>query len=333
MGIAKGLGKPIRVDQTTLKFERARYARICVEVNLAKPLKGTVLINGERYFVAYEGLSEICSKCGIYGHLVHGCPKAIAERMATVALQKEDPPHVVTESPREVLEHTEDGFTPVRGPRRGVTQAPRPVITMSRKSNEEVDRSGRRIQSDKGAEKMVLSNKYGSLDLDKNTEESMDEVISGQENKENQEVNIQSPKDAEALTEKEPLVFGASGGSNLNGVNKERGNGNKKTMEGVKGKPKKLNNRPVRGLVLGPTKGEMALSESGKRLRVENSDAGRPGGVFRDCVGIGDPPQSLQLRDEVVENPMEITRSETGKQMVVEPQTKSQEEEVVVSLA
>ncbi|WZZ60600.1 hypothetical protein YC2023_060707 [Brassica napus] len=143
--------------------------------------------------------------------------------MATVALQKEDPPHVVTESPREVLEHTEDGFTPVRGPRRGVTQAPRLVITMSRKSNEEVDRSGRRIQSDKGAEKMVLSNKYGSLDLDKNTEESMDEVISGQENKENQEVNIQSPKDAEALTEKEPLVFGASGGSNLNGVKEEGG--------------------------------------------------------------------------------------------------------------
>ena len=68
-------------------------------------------------------------------------------------------------------------------------------------------------------------------------------------------------------------------------------------------------------------------------LKFYYSDAGRPGGVFRDCVGIGDPPQSLQLRDEVVENPMEIIRSETGKQMVVEPQTKSQEEEVVVSLA
>ncbi|XP_048593370.1 uncharacterized protein LOC125576895 [Brassica napus] len=46
MGIAKGLGRPIRVDQTTLNFERARFARIYVEVNLAKPLKGTVLING-----------------------------------------------------------------------------------------------------------------------------------------------------------------------------------------------------------------------------------------------------------------------------------------------
>lgn len=34
MGIAKGLGKPIRVDSTTLNFERARFARVCVEVNL-----------------------------------------------------------------------------------------------------------------------------------------------------------------------------------------------------------------------------------------------------------------------------------------------------------
>ncbi|KAG2293405.1 hypothetical protein Bca52824_040074 [Brassica carinata] len=84
MGIAKGLGTPIGVDLTTLNVERARFARICVEVNLAKPLKGTVLINGERYFVAYEGLSNICSKCGIYGHMVHGCPRTIAERVANL---------------------------------------------------------------------------------------------------------------------------------------------------------------------------------------------------------------------------------------------------------
>lgn len=59
MGIAKGLGKPVKVDLTTLQFERARFARVCVEVRLKKPLKGTVVINGERYFVSYEGLSSI----------------------------------------------------------------------------------------------------------------------------------------------------------------------------------------------------------------------------------------------------------------------------------
>lgn len=31
-----------------LKFERARFAKVYVEVNLQKPLKGTVMINGEK---------------------------------------------------------------------------------------------------------------------------------------------------------------------------------------------------------------------------------------------------------------------------------------------
>ena len=80
MGIAKGLGRPIKVDLTTLNFERARFSRICVEINLHKPLKGTVMINGERYFVSYEGISTICSTCGMYGHLVHACPRNVMER-------------------------------------------------------------------------------------------------------------------------------------------------------------------------------------------------------------------------------------------------------------
>lgn len=86
MGIAKGLGRPIKVDLTTLKFERARFARICVEVNQNKPLKGTVMINWERYWVSYEGISTICSTCGMYGHLAHACPRNNVERtLATVA--------------------------------------------------------------------------------------------------------------------------------------------------------------------------------------------------------------------------------------------------------
>lgn len=38
MGIAKGLGHPVKVDLTTIRFERGRFARVCVEVNLKRPL-------------------------------------------------------------------------------------------------------------------------------------------------------------------------------------------------------------------------------------------------------------------------------------------------------
>ncbi|KAL8152862.1 hypothetical protein V2J09_010622 [Rumex salicifolius] len=76
MRIVEGIGKPLKVDMVTLKFERGRFAGICIEVNLHRPLKGSITINGSRYFVSYEGLNTICFRCGIYGHLVMNFPRA-----------------------------------------------------------------------------------------------------------------------------------------------------------------------------------------------------------------------------------------------------------------
>ncbi|EOA25923.1 hypothetical protein CARUB_v10019305mg, partial [Capsella rubella] len=67
MRLARGLGKPVKVDLTTMNFERGRFARICVDVNLKKPLKGSILINGSRYFVSYEGMTNICPVCENHG--------------------------------------------------------------------------------------------------------------------------------------------------------------------------------------------------------------------------------------------------------------------------
>lgn len=107
MGIARGLGKPIKVDSTTLNFERARFARVCVEVNLKKPLKGTVMINGERYYVSYEGLTNICSLCGLYGHMMHACHRGGMEKVAEVPLL-----NGITETNKSPQE--DDGFTVVQ---------------------------------------------------------------------------------------------------------------------------------------------------------------------------------------------------------------------------
>lgn len=73
------------MDINTLNIERARFARVYVEVNLKKPLKGIILVNGERYFVSYEGLSNICSGCGLYGHLVSTCLRRSPEKVVTVS--------------------------------------------------------------------------------------------------------------------------------------------------------------------------------------------------------------------------------------------------------
>ncbi|KAG2294406.1 hypothetical protein Bca52824_041075 [Brassica carinata] len=333
MGIAKGLGKPVRVDLTTLKFERARFARVCVEVNLAKPLKGTVLINGERYFVAYEGLAEICSKCGIYGHLVHGCPRTIAERLAEVAIQTEA--QSATRSPTRLEPIVqENGFTPARSSRRGTQILPRLVNGGTAEAGGETDRNVQEIPRIGGIANIVISNKFGSLELDTDRSESREEIVSGEENKENQIMNIKRNENKEISQGKETLIFGGKVNIRKDSkiVNKEKWAG-KKVVEGARGRPKNLNNKPARGLVFGPTKGEVSLSESGKRLRVESLEAWRAGGVFRESVA--EPRvtvKPLQLRDEELENPMDSTISEM-EQRETEAQMEAQGDGRILDLA
>ncbi|XP_013745782.2 uncharacterized protein LOC106448445 [Brassica napus] len=170
MGIAKGLGKTIRVDLTTLNFERARFARVCVEVNLEKPLKGTVLINGEMYFVAYEGLSEICSKCGIYGHMVHECPKTIAERVANQTAPTETP-ILAQSTPRQNPLVQGDGFTQARGPRRGTQTQSRTANVTTRYLTVEASRNNRGT--------IALANKFGSLEMVTSVGASRKDAVNG----------------------------------------------------------------------------------------------------------------------------------------------------------
>ncbi|KAG2246428.1 hypothetical protein Bca52824_086056 [Brassica carinata] len=319
MGIAKGLGKPIRVDSTTLNFERARFARVCVEVNLTKPLKETVLINGERYFVAYKGLSEICPRCGIYGHLVHGFPRTLAERTANF----------------QDSQMQEDGFILAKGSRKGSSSLSQHTTCTARKSNVEMNKNNRGNPSRKEAATIVLSNKYGELDTGTKLDVVREDGTSGQENKENLNMNVQNSKGKGALQDKAVMTFGSKVGlpPTSQTWTRERGPGNKKMVESARGRLKKLNNMSIRGLVFGPTKGEISLSESGKRLRVKNSEAGRSGGVLRDRVEDGRCMHArLQLRDEELENPMESSIIET-EQCIADIQTTSEEEERVASLA
>ncbi|KAJ8438785.1 LOW QUALITY PROTEIN: hypothetical protein Cgig2_009903 [Carnegiea gigantea] len=67
--IAQLLGKPIKVDFATDLVSRARYARVCLEISLSKPLVDRVwVVNGWQQ-VEYENLDLLCLSCGIVGHV------------------------------------------------------------------------------------------------------------------------------------------------------------------------------------------------------------------------------------------------------------------------
>jgi hypothetical protein len=73
--IGDRIGVTMKVDRNTLFQERGKYARVCVEVDLNKPLLAMFELKGKIYKVEYEGLHMLCHSCGKFGHYVEGCPE------------------------------------------------------------------------------------------------------------------------------------------------------------------------------------------------------------------------------------------------------------------
>ncbi|CAN1161430.1 hypothetical protein LINPERHAP2_LOCUS23907 [Linum perenne] len=85
--IGDRIGKTVRIDHTTLEGSRGNFARICVEVDISKPLLSKYRLRRRVRRIEYEGLHTICFSCGCYGHEEASCPeknvKVMDEPMAT----------------------------------------------------------------------------------------------------------------------------------------------------------------------------------------------------------------------------------------------------------
>ncbi|CAI0428682.1 unnamed protein product [Linum tenue] len=71
--IAEAIGRPIRVDRATELGARGKYGRVCVEVDLTRPLLSQYKIEGITYLIQYEGLEKVCTNCGKYGKSTVDC--------------------------------------------------------------------------------------------------------------------------------------------------------------------------------------------------------------------------------------------------------------------
>jgi NMD protein affecting ribosome stability and mRNA decay len=73
--IGNKIGSTVKVDKNTVMQEKGKYARLCVEVDLTKPLLAMFMIKERKYNVEYEGLHILCKTCGRFGHYSEGCPE------------------------------------------------------------------------------------------------------------------------------------------------------------------------------------------------------------------------------------------------------------------
>lgn len=88
MAMGNTIGKALKVDMTTNDVARGRFACVCVEISLTRPLTPTLMIMGPIVQIEYEGLSQMCFGCGLYRHSSEDCPKKhpVPEPTTTPAL-------------------------------------------------------------------------------------------------------------------------------------------------------------------------------------------------------------------------------------------------------
>ncbi|KAI9118163.1 hypothetical protein K1719_010495 [Acacia pycnantha] len=64
MNLGNSIGRAIRLDIHTAQRARGKFARMCVELDLTKPLVPEFNVEGEVLSVVYESLGMLCNKCG-----------------------------------------------------------------------------------------------------------------------------------------------------------------------------------------------------------------------------------------------------------------------------
>ena len=87
MRVGSKIGKSIRVDNATSTMSRGHYARICVKVDLLKPLVSKFKFRRQIRKLEYEGIHLVCFECDMYGHMKETCPFEIMTTTVPTVLE------------------------------------------------------------------------------------------------------------------------------------------------------------------------------------------------------------------------------------------------------
>lgn len=72
--IGNSIGKILRIDTHIVAEARGRFAWLCVQVDIDKPLVTNILIGGLHQPVNYEGVHRPYFSCGEISHRRDACP-------------------------------------------------------------------------------------------------------------------------------------------------------------------------------------------------------------------------------------------------------------------
>ncbi|KAK9998046.1 hypothetical protein SO802_017649 [Lithocarpus litseifolius] len=96
--IGQAIGKVLRIDTHTALGSKGRYARLCVQIDVDKPLPTTILIGKLEQPISYEGIHKLCFSCGRVGHRKENCSYTIHEPTPPSQECIRDPPSRLSSS-------------------------------------------------------------------------------------------------------------------------------------------------------------------------------------------------------------------------------------------
>lgn len=134
----------------------------------------------------------------------------------------------------------------------------------------------------KDSANIVVSNSFGSLEDITESPETQEAVMVTDENKENKDMSNQRRKGLSGGQGNIPMRRNEIGKEGI----KDSRLGNIKGQGNFGPRPKQSKGvKPTSGLIFGPVKGDLEMSATGKRFRVERGNVGRSGGSFANNSG------------------------------------------------
>ncbi|XP_021761550.1 uncharacterized protein LOC110726353 [Chenopodium quinoa] len=89
--IAKKVGNPIRVDYATVHLTKARYARVCIDIDLSIPSVDSIWVRNGWKQIEYENINSLCIHCGRIGHPKESCTMFQAMKNKGTVTTQDDP--------------------------------------------------------------------------------------------------------------------------------------------------------------------------------------------------------------------------------------------------